>query len=84
MSDALSRFDRPLDPGIRLETARNLRTQHLEMLQSAIREWWDSAGAGHSHAVDRRFVRLCIDRFRWFERLAYQRYRETIGNRRAA
>ena len=32
----------------------------------------------------RRFVLRCIKDFRWYDALATQRWRETIGNRRAA
>ena len=73
-----------LDPGIRLETARNLRSDSLEALQVAIEDWWASAGTGESHAVDRRWVRRCMKNFLEWDALYKARWKETVGNRRAA
>lgn len=84
MSDALSRFDRPIDSGIRLDVARDLKAQHWEMLQSAIQDWRDASGTGSYRLICARFVLRCIKDFRWFDALAYERYRETLGNRRVA
>lgn len=80
MSDTLA----PLDPGIRLETARNLRAQHMERLHAALDDWRDAAGTGNYRLVCGRFVRRCVKEFRWYDALAEQRWRETLGNRRAA
>lgn len=73
---------RVIDHGIRLETARNLRAQHLEILQSAIQDWHGAAGTGNYRLICARFVLRCIRDFRWFDKLAYARYRETLGDRR--
>jgi hypothetical protein len=80
MSDTLA----PLDPGIRLETARNLRIQSLEALHAALDDWRDAEGTGAYRLMCGRFVLRCVKDFRWYDALYMQRWRETIGNRRAA
>lgn len=74
----------PLDPGIRLDTAQRLRIQSLDALHAALDDWRDAAGTGNYRLVCGRFVRRCVKDFRWYDALAKQRWRETIGNRRAA
>jgi hypothetical protein len=73
---------RQLPDAISLDVARNQRAQSLKELQAAIREWWDSAGAGESHAIDRRWVRRAMAAFRWDKKHYYATWRETVGNRR--
>jgi hypothetical protein len=75
---------RQLPDATSLDVARNRRLQSLEALQTAIAEWWASAGAGESHAIDRRWVRRALSDFRWDEKHYYATWRETVGNRRMA
>lgn len=81
---AIAPIVRQLPDAISLDVALNIRDQSWEALQAAIREWWDSAGAGENHAIDRRWVRRALADFRWDEKHYWQTWRETAGNRRTA